>query len=51
MGIKLATDDYNIIEEKEIENELLLKECKLLQNTIYNPKHNPRFFKLYNFLK
>ena len=34
MGIKLASDDFNIIEEKKIENDLLVKECKLLQNMI-----------------
>ena len=34
MGIKLASDDYNIVQEKEIENDLLMKECKLLQTTI-----------------
>ena len=47
MGIKLANDDFNIIEEKEIENELLIKECRLLQNAIqlFSFQQN-KFFKV-----
>ena len=47
MGIQLASNDYNIIEEKEIENELLMKECQLLKNTIKSFSfHQDKFFKV-----
>ena len=47
IGIQLAGTDYNIIEEKEIENDLLMKECKLLRNAIQLFSfHHRKFFKV-----